>query len=115
MNHEKHHGHFEAPREKKRLTGRQKGALGIVLALAVLIGLGVGIYKTVVRPPQKTEPVVETQPEAEETKEPEIKLPTIKHVVTKVDEDTGEEIEEELELPASHREGVYNRDWHLVQ
>lgn len=108
MNHEKHHGHFEAPREKKRLTGRQKGALGIVLALAVLIGLGVGIYKTVVRPPQKTEPVVETKPEAEETKEPEIKLPTIKHVVTKVDEDTGEEIEEELELPASHREGVYN-------
>ena len=108
MNHEKHHGHFEAPREKKRLTGRQKGALGIVLALAVLIGLGVGIYKAVVRPPQKTEPVVETQPEAEETKEPEIKLPTIKHVVTKVDEDTGEEIEEELELPASHREGVYN-------
>ena len=108
MNHEKHHGHFEAPRKKKRLTGRQKGALGIVLALAVLIGLGVGIYKTVVRPPQKTEPVVETQPEAEETKEPEIKLPTIKHVVTKVDEDTGEEIEEELELPASHREGVYN-------
>ena len=108
MNHEKHHGHFEAPREKKRLTGRQKGALGIVLALAVLIGLGVGIYKTVVRPPQKTEPVVETQPEAEETKEPEIKLPTIKHVVTKVDEDTGEEIEEELELPASHRVGVYN-------
>ena len=108
MNHEKHHGHFEAPREKKRLTGRQKGAFGIVLALAVLIGLGVGIYKTVVRPPQKTEPVVETQPEAEETKEPEIKLPTIKHVVTKVDEDTGEEIEEELELPASHREGVYN-------
>lgn len=108
MNHEKHHGHFEAPREKKRLTGRQKGAFGIVLALAVLIGLGVGIYKTVVRPPQKTEPVVETQPEAEETKEPEIKLPTIKHVVTKVDEDTGEEIEEEMELPASHREGVYN-------
>ena len=108
MNHEKHHGHFEAPREKKRLTGRQKGALGIVLALAVLIGLGVGIYKTVVRPPQKNEPVVETQPEAEETKEPEIKLPTIKHVVTKVDEDTGEEIEEELELPASHREGIYN-------
>ena len=108
MNHEKHHGHFEALREKKRLTGRQKGALGIVLALAVLIGLGVGIYKTIVRPPQKTEPVVETQPEAEETKEPEIKLPTIKHVVTKVDEDTGEEIEEELELPASHREGVYN-------
>ena len=108
MNHEKHHGHFEAPREKKRLTGRQKGALGIVLALAVLIGLGVGIYKTVVRPPQKTEPVVETQPEAEETKEPEIKLPTIKHVVTKVDEDTGEEIEEEMELPASHRTGVYN-------
>ena len=108
MNHEKHHGHFEAPRKKKRLTGRQKGALGIVLALAVLIGLGVGIYKTVVRPPQKTEPVEETRPEAEETKEPEIKLPTIKHVVTKVDEDTGEEIEEELELPASHREGVYN-------
>ena len=97
MNNEKHRGHFEAPREKKRLTGRQKGALGIVLALAVLIGLGVGIYKTVVRPPQKTEPVVETQPEAEETKEPEIKLPTIKHVVTKVDEDTGEEIEEELD------------------
>ena len=51
---------------------------------------------------------METRPEAEEPKEPEIKLPTIKHVVTKVDEDTGEEIEEEMELPASHREGVYN-------
>ena len=71
MKHNSHHGHFEAPREKKRLTGRQKGALGIVLALAVLIGLGVGIYKAVVRPPQKTEPVVETRPEAEEPKEPE--------------------------------------------
>ena len=92
MNNEKHHGHFEAPRKKKRLTGRQKGALGIVLALAVLIGLGVGIYKTVVRPPQKTEPVVETQPEAEETPQQALKR----------------EIEEELELPASHREGVYN-------
>ena len=51
MKHEPHRGHFEAPREKKRLTGRQKGAIGIVLALLVLIAAGIGIYKAVIQPP----------------------------------------------------------------
>ena len=47
MKHEPHHGHFEAPREKKRLTGKQKGAIGIVLALLVLFGASAGIYKAI--------------------------------------------------------------------
>ena len=42
MKHNSHHGHFEAPREKRRLTGKQKGIIGIVLALAVLAGVATG-------------------------------------------------------------------------
>ena len=107
MNQKSHHGHFEAPREKKPLTGKQKGVIGIVLALLVLFGVGFGIYKAVIQPPKAAEPAVTEEP-AEETPEPEVKKPTVKHVVTKVDEETGEETEEEVELPASHQSGIYN-------
>ena len=108
MKHNTHHGHFEAPREKRRLTGKQKGIIGIVLALAVLAGVATGIYKTLVKPPEKPQPVQEETQDANTQPEPEVKKPTIKHVVTKVDEQTGEEVEEETELPASHQTGVYN-------
>ena len=108
MKHNSHHGHFEAPQEKRRLTGKQKGIIGIVLALAVLAGVATGIYKTLVKPPEKPQPVQEETQDANTQPEPEVKKPTIKHVVTKVDEQTGEEVEEETELPASHQTGVYN-------
>ena len=108
MKHNSHHGHFEAPREKRRLTGKQKGIIGIVLALAVLAGVATGIYQTLVKPPEKPQPVQEETQDANTQPEPEVKKPTIKHVVTKVDEQTGEEVEEETELPASHQTGVYN-------
>ena len=108
MKHNSHHGHFDAPREKRRLTGKQKGIIGIVLALAVLAGVATGIYKTLVKPPEKPQPVQEETQDANTQPEPEVKKPTIKHVVTKVDEQTGEEVEEETELPASHQTGVYN-------
>ena len=42
MKHEPHRGHFEAPREKKKWTGKQKGMIGIVLALLVLAGMVFG-------------------------------------------------------------------------
>ena len=93
MKHNSHHGHFEAPREKRRLTGKQKGIIGIVLALAVLAGVATGIYKTLVKPPEKPQPVQEETQDANTQPEPEVKKPTIKHVVTKVDEQTGEEVE----------------------
>ena len=108
MKHEPHRGHFEAPREKKKLTGKQKGAIGIVLALVILLAAGIGIYKAVIKPPQKTQPALEKTPAAEEAPEPEVKKPAVKHVVTKVDEETGEQWEEEIEVPASHKDGVYN-------
>ena len=108
MKHNSHHGHFEAPREKRRLTGRQKGVIGIVLALAVLAGVATGIYRMLVKPPEKPQPEPEETHETNTQPEPEIKKPTIKHVVTKVDAQTGEEVEEETELPASHQTGVYN-------
>ena len=108
MKQEPHRGHFEAPREKKKLTGKQKGAIGIVLALVILIGAGIGIYNAVIKPPKKEEPALEQTPVAEEEKEPVVKKPTVKHVVTKVDEETGEQCEEEVEVPASHKDGVYN-------
>ena len=107
MKYEPHHGHFEAPREKKRLTGKQKGAIGIVLALLVLFGAAAGIYKTLVKPPKQAQPVQE-ETKTQEPEVPEIKTPTVKRVVTKVDEDTGEAVEEEVELPASHQTGIYN-------
>ena len=108
MKHNSRHGHFEAPREKRRLTGKQKGGIGIVLALAVLAGVAIGIYQMLVKPPEKPQPAQEEAHDTNTQPEPEVKKPTIKHVVTKVDEQTGEEVEEEVELPASHQTGVYN-------
>lgn len=70
MKHNSHHGHFEAPREKRRLTGKQKGIIGIVLALAVLAGVATGIYKTLVKPPEKPQPVQEETQDANTQPEP---------------------------------------------
>ena len=71
---------------------KQKGIIGIVLALAVLAGAAVGIYKTLVKPPEKPQPVLEETHDTDTQPEPEVKKPTVKHVVTKVDEETGEEV-----------------------
>ena len=73
MEHNTHHGHFEAPREKRRLTGKQKGIIGIVLALAVLAGVATGIYQTLVKPPEKPQPVQEETQNANTQPEPEVK------------------------------------------
>lgn len=105
MNHKSHRGHFEAPREKKRRRGAAKLILLVLLVLVILSGAVYGGYRLLVRPPEKPQelPAATTQ-----TDEPEVTLPTVTQTVTKVDEDTGEEIQEQLELPASQREGVYN-------
>ena len=89
-----------------RLKGWHKGVIIAVLVVAALSGVAIGIYKANVKPVSKTpEPVeaAEPLPEEETVKKPTVFVPTVQQ-----DAETGEEVEVETEVPASHREGVYN-------
>ena len=99
-------GSDAAAKGARRLTGTQKGIILMAASLLVL-GLTVyAVYKDFVKPPEKAEqPVMQT---VEEETETTFRPPTVVQVETKVDEATGEEIQVETEVPASHKEGFYN-------
>lgn len=107
MNHKSHRGHYEAPRGKKHRNKKGRGGLYLILALVILCGAAFFVYRAGVKPPerpQREQPL----PAQTQEEEPEVKKPTVTQMVTKVDEQTGERFEEEVELPASHQAGVYN-------
>jgi len=94
---------------KHRLTGLQRGLILLAVCLVILSGTVVALYKTFVRPMELKQPdpaPVVTPEEKEEV--PVFVPPTVTVVETKVDEETGEEITVETEVPASHKEGFYN-------
>ena len=94
--------HRTSPSKKKthRLTGVQRGLLLLLGALVILAGVVFGVYKAVVRPPDVTGPTKDSGGKDSG------KGNTVK--VSTVDEETGEEIEIEYEVPGSHKEGYYN-------
>ncbi len=90
----------------RRLTGTQKGVI-LMIGSVLILGLTVfAVYKDFVKPLELPEPTVEKEPEegAEQTFRP----PTVIEVETQIDEETGEEIVVETEVPVSHKEGFYN-------
>jgi len=97
---------------KGRLTGLQKGLILLAVCLLVLGGSVFALYQSFVKPveiKQPSAPVVEKIPTEEQTEEVvQFVPPTVIKVETKVDEDTGEEITVEIEVPAFHKEGFYN-------
>lgn len=93
--------------KKKSLSGWKRALLIVALCLVILAGSLAGLYMTMVKPPDiTTPPQIQEEPtqEEEETFTP----PTVIQIETKVDEETGEEITVETEVPASHKEGFYN-------
>lgn len=90
----------------RRLTGARKGILLIAASLMILAVTVIAVYKDFVKPPEMpAKPVVKVP---EEETEQTFKPPTTVQVETKVDEATGQEIQVETEVPASHKEGFYN-------
>ena len=90
----------------RRLTGIQKGIILIAASVLILAGTVIAVYKDFVKPPEKPEtPVLHVpEEEAQETFKP----PTVVQIETQIDAETGEEVQVETEVPASHKEGFYN-------
>jgi len=103
-----HLGRRGASAEKgaRKLTGVQKGILLIAASLILLGGTVFAVYKEFVKPPEKEDQPVIRVPEEEA--EQNFRPPTVVQIETKVDEETGEEIRLETEVPASQKEGFYN-------
>lgn len=93
---------------KKRLTGVQRGALLLAGSILILCGTVVAVYKAVVRPVDIKQPEPVSQEPAQETEEEPYHPPTVTEIQVSVNEKTGEETELEVEVPASHKEGVFN-------
>ena len=89
----------------RRLTGVQKGMILIALSVLILGGTVFAVYKEFVKPPEKTaQPAIRVEDEAEQTFKP----PTVTQIETQIDDATGQEIQVETVVPASHKEGFYN-------
>lgn len=91
-----------SPEGTRRLTGLQRGS--ILLAGSVLIlGLTVfAVYRDFVKPIEFDR--MESLDQTEDAYQP----PTVVEYETKVDEISGEEVQVEIEVPASRKEGFYN-------
>ena len=90
---------------KHRLSGVQRGALLLAGSVLVLGGTVFAVYRAMVRPMDVKQP---SQTAALEEAEEVYRPPTTTEIQVTVNEETGEEMEVEVEVPASHREGVYN-------
>ncbi len=99
------HSPSPSRKKKRRLTGTQRGILLLAGSVLILTATVYAVYKAVVRPVEikQPEPTSETVGDGEA-----FQAPTIKTVETTINHDTGEEVEIEVEIPASHKEGVYN-------
>ncbi len=86
-----------------KLTGVQKGMILLIVGVLVLAVTLFAVYKDFVKPMDRDRST-EEKPHAEHTFQP----PTVTQTQTKVDEQTGETIEVQTEVPASHKEGFYN-------
>ena len=80
-----------------RLTGKQRGAIGIAVSLLVLAGTLFAIYRAAVRPPERSVPAQTTTKEESGPAE---------RVQASAPE--AEEAALPAQTPVSHRKGVYN-------
>lgn len=100
------HAEHAAPSGHGRLNGWQIGAIVLAATVCILAAVGFGVYRAMVRPVRRTpeqqqNPVIVTPTET-------VKKPTVVVPQIQVDEQTGQEEQVEVEVPASCREGVYN-------
>ena len=78
-------------------------------ASLMVLGLTVfAVYKDFVKPPEPIQTPAMNVAEPEEDAEETFRPPTVVQIETQIDETTGETIQVETEVPASHKEGFYN-------
>ncbi len=87
----------ESANRTRRLTGVQRGLILLGGSLLILFLTVFAVYKDFVKP-------VEFNPEESEGFRP----PTVTEIETQIDVITGEELQVEIEVPASRKAGFYN-------
>ena len=93
---------------KHRLTGIQRGAILLAASVMVLAITVVAVYRDFVKPMAIKQPTLPDTTDSETDDQEVFTPPTTIEIETQIDEDTGEEIELEVEVPAAHKEGFYN-------
>lgn len=81
--------------KKRKLSGTQLGVIILIASILALVGLVIGIYKIMVKPPDVANPPGQTEGKPNTNK------------VTVIN-DAGEEEEVEYDVPGSHKPGYYN-------
>lgn len=101
---------FSLIRFWKGLNGTVRGLIMLLGALLVLALVLVIVYKTFVKPPEQTtgNSSITNSSNVDEDSETFYMPPSTVTVITQIDPDTGEEIQVEVEVPASRKEGYYN-------
>ena len=95
----------------RRLTGLQRGLMLLAVCLLVLSGSVAALYRGFVKPMEIKRQQMELSQSVDAVADEEEEIfipPTVLEIQTKVDEQTGEEITVEVEVPAYHKEGFYN-------
>lgn len=94
---------------KHRLTGIQRGAILLAASVVILAGTVVAVYRDFAKPMEIKQPELPVLSDDTDLNEEEVFTPpTTIQIETQIDEETGEEVELEVEIPASHKEGFYN-------
>ena len=97
--------------------GVRKGLIVLLVVVLAVSAAGAAVWHAVVKPVEivqtaepEPEPVTEQEPEKIQTpvQIAPVKKPTVVKTETKTDAESGEEVEIETEIPASHRENVFN-------
>ena len=97
------------PARKHRLTGVQRGAILLLASVVILAGTVVAVYRDFVKPQEVKQPTLPTISDDTDLDGEDVFIPpTTIEIETQIDEETGEEVELEVEVPASHKEGFYN-------
>lgn len=92
-------------RRRRRMTGVQRGTLLLLASTAILIGTVTAVLRDFVKPMDIQQPQL---PVSDGTGEPVFTPPTTVEMETQIDEDSGQEVQVEVQVPASHKEGFYN-------
>ena len=96
-----------AAKRRHLLTGVQRGLL-LLLGSLLVLGLTVfAVYRDFVKPPEDLNLQKDSENKPAIGEEDDFRPPTVIEIETTVDDD-GNEIQVEVEVPASYKEGFYN-------
>ena len=89
----------DGTQRKRKLSGVQRGLLLLAGSVLILSLTVFAVYRDFVKPVEIERPISE---------ENEFRPPTVVEIETQIDETSGQEIQVEIEVPASRKSGFYN-------